>query len=216
MMFPAPAIRAYRAAGALAILVAIGYQVSKGLQMRHWSAADYFGYFTILSNLFAAAVLLSGALHGPGPRSMTAQLLRGAAVMYMLTTGLVWAVLLSGKPAPTPWVNAIVHQIMPPVMACDWALDPPSMRLTLRRTLLWLSFPIVYIVYTLTRGAIVNWYPYFFVNPNHSGGYLAVAAGVLVIGAGMIGLIVLITWAGNRRLASHGSTPRGLAAETQA
>jgi hypothetical protein len=196
---PAAAIRTYRAIGAVAILTAVFYQLGKGLGGRGWSTADYFSYFTILSNLFAAGVLLAGALRGPGPRSRTTELLRGAAAMYMLTTGIVFAVLLSGHKQNTPWANAIVHQIMPLVMILDWAIDPPRMQLPLRSTLLWLSFPILYIAYTLIRGAIVNWYPYFFVNPHHSGGYLAVAIGCLAVGAGMIGLILLITWVGNRR-----------------
>jgi hypothetical protein len=192
-------IRTYRAIGALAILVAVFYQLGHGLGGRGWSTADYFSYFTILSNLFAAGVLLAGARRGPGPRSRTTDLLRGAAVMYMLTTGIVYAVLLSGHKVPIPWANAIVHKIMPLVMIVDWLIDPPQIQLPLRSTLLWLSFPLVYIAYTLIRGAIVNWYPYFFVNPHRSGGYLAVAGGVLAIGAGMIGLIALVTWAGNRR-----------------
>jgi hypothetical protein len=125
-------------------------------------------------------------------------------VMYMLTTGLVYAVLLSGGKVSTPWVNAVHHKIMPGVMIADWVIDPPQTRLVLRRTLQWLSFPILYIAYTLIRGAIVDWYPYFFVNPHHSGGYPAVAARCLAIGAGMIGLIARITWAGNRRASAAG------------
>jgi hypothetical protein len=203
-------IRTYRAVGALAILSAISYQLGHGLGGQSWSAANYFSYFTILSNLLAAGILLAGALRGPGPRSETVDLLRGAAVMYMLTTGIVYAVLLSGQKVSTPWVNAIVHQIMPVVVLVDWGLDPPWTQLPLRSTLLWLSFPVAYIAYTLTRGAIVNWYPYFFVNPNHSGGYLAVAGGCLAIGVGMIGLILLITWAGNRRATAVERLPTAL------
>jgi hypothetical protein len=195
---PAAAIRSYRAIGAGAILTAVIYQLAKGLGGRGWSTTDYFSYFTILSNLFAG-ILLAGALRGPGPRSRTTDLLRGAAVMYMLTTGIVFEVLLSGHKESTPWANAIIHQIMPLVMIADWAIDPPQTELPLRKTLLWLSFPLLYIAYTVTRGAIVNWYPYFFVNPHHAGGYLAVLGGVLAIGVGMIALIGLITWMGNRR-----------------
>ncbi len=198
-MSAATAIRTYRAIGALAILVAVFYQLGHGLGERSWSTANYFSYFTILSNLFAAGVLLAGARRGAGPRSRTFDLLRGAAVMYMLTTGIVYAVLLSGHKVPIPWTNAIVHKIMPLVMIMDWLIDPPRTQLPLRSTLLWLSFPLVYIAYTLIRGAIVNWYPYFFVNPHRSGGYFAVTGGCLAIGVGMIGLIGLITWAGNRR-----------------
>ncbi len=196
------AIRTYRAAGGMAILAAVGYQVAKGLEASHWSAADYFSYFTILSNLFAAGILLSGALRGDGPRSAGVELLRGAAVVYMLTTGIVYAVLLSGHDSATPWVNAIVHRVMPVVVALDWMIDPPRVRLPLRSTLVWMSFPLLYIAYTLIRGAVVNWYPYFFVSPHHSAGYLGVAGGCLAIGVGILALILLTTWVGNSRSAS--------------
>ncbi len=118
-MPPATAIRTYRALGALAILTAIGYQLGHGLSAGGWHTANYFSYFTILSNLFAAGILLAGALRGAGARSGATDMLRGAAVMYMLTTGIVYAVLLSGQKVSIPWVNAIVHQIMPLVMIAD-------------------------------------------------------------------------------------------------
>lgn len=216
------AIRAYRAAGALAILAAVSYQVAKGLESSHWSPADYFSYFTILSNLFAAGILLWGALRGGAARPADADLLRngaarpagadllrGAAVVYMLTTGIVYAVLLSGQDSSTPWVNTIVHQVMPVVVALDWAIDPPHTHLAVRSTLLWLSFPLAYIAYTLIRGSLVNWYPYFFVNPNHSSGYLGVAGGSLAIGVGIFALILLTTWVGNSRAASIEPLPGG-------
>jgi hypothetical protein len=193
------AICAYRAIAALAVLVAISYQVGKGLEHRGFSATDYFSYFTELSNLFAAAVFLYGAIRPAGQRSSTVELLRGAAVVYMLTTGIVYAVLLSGQDVTYPWVNTIVHRVMPIAVALDWMIDPPRVRLALRQTILWMSFPLVYVAYTLTRGAIVNWYPYFFVDPNRHGGYLLVAGDCIAISLGIVALVVATTWVGNRR-----------------
>lgn len=193
------AIRVYRALAALTVLTAITYQVSKDLQHSGFSTTDYFSYFTELSNLFAAAIFLYGTVHLAGGRSRTVELLRGAAVVYMLTTGIVYAVLLSGQDETYPWINLVVHRVMPIVVALDWAIDPPRMRLELKQTILWLSFPLVYVIYTLTRGAIVNWYPYFFVNPNRHGGYLLVAADCAAITIGIVALIVATTWMGNRR-----------------
>jgi hypothetical protein len=193
------AIRAYRGLMAIAVLGAIAYEVSRELEHAGFSVTDYFSYFTELSNLFAAAIFLYGAVHPRGARSRAHELLRGAAVMYMLTTGIVYAVLLSGMDASYPWVNTVVHRIMPVVVAADWLIDPPQMRLQSRDTILWMSFPVAYILYTLTRGAIVSWYPYFFVNPNRHGGYLLVAANCVALSIGMIGMIGAITWVGNRR-----------------
>lgn len=203
----AGAIRAYRALAAIAVLVAIAYQVGKGLEHKGFSTTDYFSYFTELSNLFAAAIFLYGAVHLAGTRSRTVELLRGAAVMYMLTTGIVYAVLLSGQDVTYPWVNTIVHRVMPIAVALDWAIDPPQARLQLRQTILWMSFPLVYIAYTLTRGAIINWYPYFFVNPNRHGGYLLVAGSCVAITVGMVALILGIAWVGNRRSGSQAASP---------
>jgi hypothetical protein len=190
------ALRVCRLLLALAALTAIGYDVAAGPGV---SDGDYFSYFTVLSNLFAAAILMHGAFHLAHARSRTVELLRGAAVVYILTTGIVYLVLLSGHAPAYPWVNAILHYLMPVAVTLDWLLDPPRVRLDPARTVvLWMAFPLLYIVYTLARGAIVDWYPYLFVNPHRSGGYLLVAGDCLAVGIGIAALIATTTWAGNR------------------
>jgi hypothetical protein len=190
-------LRVCRATLAIATVVAIGYDVAAGPGV---SDADYFSYFTVLSNLFAAAILLYGALAAGRERSRTVELLRGAAVVYILTTGIVYVLLLSGRAPQYPWTNAILHYVMPVAVALDWLFDPPRVRLEPARTIaLLMAFPLAYVVYTLIRGAIVGWYPYFFVNPNRAGGYLLVAGDCVVVGAGIAGLIAATVWSGNRR-----------------
>ena len=192
-----PALRICRALLALVALTAIGYDVAAGPGV---SDGDYFSYFTVLSNLFAAGMLLHGALRPAHTRSRTVELFRGAAVVYILTTGIVYLLLLSGHAPAYPWVNAILHYLMPVAVTLDWLLDPPSVRLDPARTLvMWMAFPLLYVLYTLARGAIVDWYPYFFVNPHRSGGYLLVAGDCLAVGIGIATLIAATTWAGNRR-----------------
>jgi len=195
-----PVLRICRALLALATFTAIGYDAAAGPGV---SDGDYFSYFTVLSNLFAAAMLLHGALDPAHERSRMVELLRGAAVVYILTTGIVYLLLLSGHAPAYPWVNAILHYLMPVAVTLDWLLDPPHVHLAPARSVVpWMVFPLLYIIYTLARGAIVNWYPYLFVNPHRSGGYLLVAGEVLAVGIGVIVLGVATTWAGNRR---HGA-----------
>jgi hypothetical protein len=194
-MLSKPVLRVCRALLALAAFTAIGYEVAAGPGV---SDGDYFSYFTVLSNLFAAAMLLYGALSPV--RTGTVELLRGAAVVYILTTGIVYLLLLSGHAPTYPWANAILHYLMPIAVTLDWLLQPPHMRLDLARTVVrWMAFPLAYIVYTLARGAIMGWYPYFFVNPHRGGGYLLVTGDVLAVGIGIVGLVGATTWAGNRR-----------------
>lgn len=54
---------------------------------------------------------------------------------------------------------------MPIVLVVDWLVDPPPGGLTFRQGLLWLSYPLVWIVYILIRGALVGLYPYPFSIP---------------------------------------------------
>jgi hypothetical protein len=192
-----PVLRVCRGLLALAALTAISYDVAAGPGV---SDADYFSYFTVLSNLFASAMLLYGALRSGRERPGTIEMFRGAAVVYILTTGIVYLLLLSGHAPAYPWVNAILHYLMPVAVTLDWLLDPPHVRLDPARTVvLWMAFPLLYIIYTLARGAIVNWYPYLFVNPHRGGGYLLVAGDCLAVGIGIIALIATTTWAGNHR-----------------
>jgi hypothetical protein len=156
----------------------------------------YFSYFTIDSNLIAVAVLLIGAARWREPRSTAFDLVRGGAVVYMSVTGIVFTLLLSNTDVDTaiPWVNDVVHSLMPLVIVADWLLDPPAERLTLRQGWLWLSFPVVWIVYTMLKGPIVGKYPYPFLDPAN-GGYGSVALyclGILVVMALVCWLAVIL------------------------
>lgn len=156
--------------------MAIGVQLSDLAARGTLNPVSYFSYFTIQSNIIATLVLIIGAGRWNRSGSATFDLVRGGAVVYMSVTGIVFTLLLSGTDVDTaiPWVNTVVHQLMPIVMVVDWLLDPPAGRLTVRQGLLWPSYPCNWIVYILIRGAIVNLYPDPFLDPAN-GGYGSVA-----------------------------------------
>ncbi len=52
------------------------------------------------------------------------------------------------------------------------------------------AFPIVYLIYLLTRGAVVGWYPYPFLNPAPDG-YGRVVVHVIAI----VALFLVTQWA---------------------
>ena len=194
-------VGAYRVGFGLLTLIAIGYQFVHSIAINDaFRPGNFFSFFTIESNIFAAIVLLAFALRGrQQPRSQTADLVRGAAVLSMTTTGIVYGLLLSGYTdelqTATPWVNNVVHRIMPVVLLVDWFVMPPSTRLTVHRALVWLSFPGAYLIYSLVRGPIVDWYPYPFLNPDLAGGYVGVALYCVAIAIGVVALTWLLLWA---------------------
>lgn len=164
--------------------------------MRHRRPAHELAYFTIDSNLIAAAVLAAGGLKWGRRPSRTFDIVRGSAVVYLSITGIVFTLLLANTDVDTaiPWVNTVVHELMPMAMVADWLLAPPLVRLSMRQGMLWLGFPFVWIIYTLIRGAITGLYPYPFLNPAN-GGYASVAVycvGVLVAMAVVCALSVVI------------------------
>jgi hypothetical protein len=111
-----------------------------------------------------------------------------------------WAVELGSL---LPWVNFVLHYLMPVVVILDWIVLPPPARLGVNDLLLCLIFPAIYLSYILIRGNIVGWYPYPFLNPANVGGYGGVAVyAVGVTATFMIGGWVLIAFGNRRRGAS--------------
>lgn len=56
----------------------------------------------------------------------------------------------------------------------DFLLAPGRRRLRWAATWASTVFPALWAVYTLVRGELVGWYPYFFLDPALVGGYRAV------------------------------------------
>lgn len=183
--------------------------------------ANFFSFFTILSNASAAVVLAWIAvwylLRGRGaavaePTGLAVAL--ACVSTYMIITGIVYNALLRGitlpqGSEPIPWSNEVLHLIGPLFLLVDVFVGP------LRRALPWRSlwavvaFPIVWVVYTMIRGPLVVnpvtgdpfWYPYPFLNPNAAGGWPSVVVYVIGIAIAIIAVGAFVLWWGRRRAA---------------
>jgi len=168
---------------------------------RDVSVVSFLSFFTIQSNVFGMVVLAWLGLRHPPPAHRIDQV-RGAAVVYLTITGVVYALLLSDDPAAVettlPWVNTVLHQVAPVLIVVDWLVDPPSARIAGREAAWWFAYPIVWIAYTMVRGAIVDWYPYPFLDPRREGWASVVTTSVAItVGFGIV--IALVAWIGNVR-----------------
>jgi hypothetical protein len=194
-------VTSYRLFLGLLTFLAIGFQLISSDKNPNFQISNFFSFFTIESNILAAAIFILSALiiltrtkvkyHG---------ILRGAATLYMVTTGIIYSLLLSGYQAElqttVPWVNLVLHYIMPIALFADWLIDPPKKLITFRQMLTWLIFPVGYAIYSLIRGPIVDWYPYPFLNPN-TYGYGGVLIYILVIAASVTLIALLVRAIGN-------------------
>jgi hypothetical protein len=176
-----------------------------------FSTTNFFSFFTIQSNILAVVALMLAAVVRPDERSFAFEAFRGAVVLYMAITGVVFALLLSGLQeelnTATHWVDFVVHRLLPAVLVADWLLDPPRYRLPLRVGLAWLAFPLAYATYTLVRGSFVDWYPYPFLDVSELG-YGGVLARCALLAAGMaVGAMVVVA-VGNGMAALRGGPSR--------
>ncbi len=160
-----------RGGSALLVFVAIVYQAILLAGDGAFFPTRFFAFFTIISNLFGATLFLVLALRWRAERTPTQDILRGASVVYLTVTFIVVVLLLSGDDlqVAVQWVDFVVHKLFPVVVVIDWILDPPITRLTMRHGLVWLAYPLVWLGFTLIRGAIDGWYPYPFLDPANGG-----------------------------------------------
>lgn len=128
---------------ALLVLTAVGLQLTLHVQASY-SVVNFFSYFTNLSNLFAAAVLLLALFWRSGS---TRDLARYLATVNMLIVGVVFALLLRDVDLGglLPWINIVLHYVMPVAIVLDWLLRPPSGKLAAGSLGLALIFPLAYL-----------------------------------------------------------------------
>lgn len=178
----------------VAIIVALTAQAQLAITRGNFDKFNFFSYFTVESNVAAAFVLVALEFRPGSALERIARTIRPAVTLYMTMTGIIYAVLLAPASADVgltaQWVDVIVHEIAPLVVFLDWILAPPDRRLVLRDIGAWLIFPAVYIVYSLVRGPIADWYPYPFLDPNLDGGAAKVAIVVVVL----VPCVVLMAW----------------------
>ena len=184
----------YKVGFALLALIAMIAQLANGLENQDFNTVNFFSYFTVESNLFAVVIfLMSAQAIATKRQDKELESLRGAATFYMLTTGVIYNLFLTGVGVhtPLPWVNFVLHNLFPLVVLLDWLYDRPRRTFEPKSSLIWLSFPLVYAVYTLVRGHFTHWYPYPFIDVAKHG-YGTVILNCLLLALGMIAGAVIV------------------------
>jgi hypothetical protein len=175
--------------GSAALFTILSHSVRGG----RFNPVNFFSFFTIEANLFAVLVLFLTGIGALRSASSGWAWVRGANTLYMTMTGIIYALFLRGLEEalqlPIPWVNTVLHYVMPLAVLTDWLLAPPTKKMSYRQALGWLVFPALYVGYSLTRGALVGWYPYPFLDASVCGyGAVALTCAVFLFG------IALLVW----------------------
>src|SRR5262245_29462265 len=133
-------VRLLRVGFGVLVLVTIGAQLAHSID-EGGSVVRFLSFFTIQSNLLgAAALLVLGLAPSLAGRRWVAWL-RGTATVALATTGVVFALLLADVAVGLtfPWVDTVLHRVMPIVIVVDWIAWPPA-RPGVRDAAWWLAF----------------------------------------------------------------------------
>lgn len=173
-------IAVIRFALAAAMLGSVIWQITDRLIHNLFRPAEYFSYFTIQTSLIAVVTLAVGgwlAWHGRH-ETRVLNIVRLSSTTFTVVVTLVYNLLLRGLPnAPADgnynWPvlpNEILHVWAAIILLIDWMLS--SRRINLRfRAIFWvLVFPLLWLTYSIVRGLLIDWWPYWFINPNESAG----------------------------------------------
>jgi hypothetical protein len=148
-----------------------------------------FSFFTIQSNivigLASAAIVFGKPMDEPWWRA-----LRLASLIGITVTGVVYVAILAGDAelhGLSVVTNAMLHYLAPPMVVLAWLIVGPWPAFVWSDLLRALVWPAAWIAYTLIRGAIVDWYPYPFIDVIKHG-YGTVAVNIVFITLFAVGL----------------------------
>ncbi|OZC59802.1 hypothetical protein CH267_06875 [Rhodococcus sp. 06-621-2] len=151
-----------------------------------WSNfGNQWAYFTTWANALTGATCLALALR-PRTTSQLLKVLRIASLVNIAVTFIVSAALpVGGTGTGSLAATAEFFQhMLNPILAWVCLVVAPALGLTARRALLALSVPVVWMVVTIVRGVLIDWYPYSFIDVS------AIGYGAAVLNYGA----VIVVW----------------------
>lgn len=152
---------------------------------------NFFGYFTMQTNILTVVMLVGTAVFGFAGRTQGRfwQLFRACITTYIVIVGIVYNALLTGTDGgiSLAWANVVLHSVIPIYVALDWLLFGDRAALPWSRLWVVVVYPAIWLVVVLIRGATDGWVPYPFLDP---------ALGYGVVAAYCVGIAIAIVLVG--------------------
>lgn len=192
-----------------ALLGSVAWQVTDRLANNNFRPGEYFAYFSIVTALVAGGFLVAtglGLVRGKQDTKWV-EISRLSLSVAMIVVGVVYHALLADAPGDIRdgdyvWPvlpNEVIHTYGPILIAVDYLLSHKAFRIKLRAALWVAVFPLTWLMFSVVRGLVTNWWPYWFINPNEEGGipgmlaYIAaITSFFLILGFLVLGIKKLI------------------------
>jgi hypothetical protein len=159
--------------------------------------AAYLSFFTIVTNLIVA-VGLSFSLclpESPWGRFFSRPGVTAATTAYIVLVGAVYSLLLRHAWDPEGMqkvADILLHDVVPLLYVVCWLIFLPKSRLPWKTALSWLVYPLVYLVFVFSRGALTMRYPYYFIDvPKLGYPRVLLHSALLLCAVLVLGLVVI-------------------------
>lgn len=189
------AVGLVRLLGAVVCATALVARFVWGLGSVTFTPSNFFAYLTIQSNIaftVVTAIAAVTALRVPrDPAWLTTA--RAVVLSCTVSAGIVYAFIVQqagvrGIPIDVPWSDQVLHFWLPALAIVDWTASPGRGRARWRTVPFVLGYTLVWGAFTLIRGPLAGWYPYFFLDPSQVGsvGEFLLFSGVALVSFGAL------------------------------
>lgn len=186
-------LAALRMVTGLGLIGSVIWQVTDRVANGIFRPFEYFAYFSIVSAIVAGLFLITTSLGLLLKLEDTkwVEIARLSLTVAMVVVGVVYHLLLAdvandvrdGDYVWPVFPNEMIHTYAPILIVIDYLLSIKAFRIRLRAALWVAVFPLVWLVFSVVRGSITNWWPYWFINPNGEGGVVGVMTYLVAITA---------------------------------
>ena len=169
----------------------------------------FFSFFTTLTNLLVSiawSAIVFFSRTGLG-KFFSKAATQTAVAVYISIVGIIYSLLLRSVWNPNGWQKIAdhwLHDAIPFLFIVYWIFFVSKTGIGWLAPIKWLIYPIVYIVYSLIRGACVHWYPYYFVDVDKLGYLIALRNTALVL---LAFLVIGFIYVGMAKSASRTAKP---------
>ncbi len=162
----------------------------------------FFSFFTILTNLLVVLYFTSriSIFKNTSLSKLSSNGTLTALTAFILVVGLVYQFILRGTWHPTGLqkiIDELLHSVIPLFVFLYWLKFANKNDLNFKNIKIWLWYPVIYILYIITRGYFSNFYPYPFVDVNTIG-YPQVLINSVVISLLFLGIMGSLIFIGNK------------------
>ncbi|MBP9192713.1 MAG: Pr6Pr family membrane protein [Ignavibacteria bacterium] len=191
----------FAVAGALAAWFALILQLYISLSQadsRLYELIKYLSFMTIWTNFIVAVSFTFQVISTESRigKILNAPSVQGGILLYIIVVALVYHLVLANiwdPKGPEKVADEFLHTVVPVLYLLYWIFFVRKGDLRFSNSIKWLIYPLIYLIYSLIRGALTGLYPYYFMNVAKLG-YAVTFRNIGFIMAGyiLLGIIIIL------------------------